>query len=142
MKYPRRRKKFWQLWIARTFAPWWILPADTAKGLVEVIAKWQTAYPGRFLVFTEPWWERSNEPGYAQFQADEIERAHQAGAKGLKVVKTLGLYLRENVTTGNLVKLDDRRFDPMWEACGALGHARGHSHFGPRRVFPAHRPLQ
>ena len=35
------------------------------------------------------------------------------------MVKTLGLYLRENVTTGNLVKLDDPRFDPMWEACGA-----------------------
>jgi predicted TIM-barrel fold metal-dependent hydrolase len=91
------------------------------QGLVEVIAKWQTAHPGRFLVFTEPWWERSNEPGYAQFQADEIARAHQAGARGLKVLKTLGLYLRENVTTGNLVKLDDRRFDPMWEACGAQG---------------------
>jgi predicted TIM-barrel fold metal-dependent hydrolase len=42
------------------------------------------------------------------------------GAKGLKVLKTLGLYLRENVTTGALVKVDDHRFDPMWESCGAL----------------------
>jgi len=97
------------------------LTGGHGQGLVEVIAKWQTAYPGRFLVFTEPWWDRSNEPGYAQFQGDEIERAHSAGAKGLKVLKTLGLYLRGNVTTGNLVKLDDRRFDPMWEACGAHG---------------------
>jgi hypothetical protein len=32
----------------------------------------------------------------------------------------LGLYLRERVTSGPLVKIDDRRFDPMWEACGAL----------------------
>jgi predicted TIM-barrel fold metal-dependent hydrolase len=96
------------------------LTGGHGQGLVEVIKKWQDAYPGRFLVFTEPWWERSNESNYAQFQADEIERAHRAGAKGLKVLKTLGLYLRENITTGNLVKLDDRRFDPMWEACGAL----------------------
>ncbi len=38
----------------------------------------------------------------------------------MKVLKTLGLYLRENVTTGPLVKVDDKRFDEMWEAAGAL----------------------
>jgi predicted TIM-barrel fold metal-dependent hydrolase len=96
------------------------LTGGVGKGLEEVIAKFQTAYPGRFLVFAEPWWERFTEPGYAQFQADEIERAHRAGAHGLKVVKTLGLYLREGVTSGPLVKVDDPRFDQMWEACGAL----------------------
>jgi len=96
------------------------LTGGVGKGLEEVIRNLQTAYPGRFLVFTEPWWEHLNEPDYGRFQADEIERAHKAGAKGLKVPKTLGLYLRENVTTGPLVKVDDRRFDPMWEACAAL----------------------
>ncbi len=40
---------------------------------------------------------------------------------GLKVLKTLGLYLREHGKTGPLVTIDDARFDPMWEACGALG---------------------
>jgi predicted TIM-barrel fold metal-dependent hydrolase len=38
----------------------------------------------------------------------------------LKVLKTLGLYLRERVTEGPLVKVDDPRFDPMWEAAAAL----------------------
>jgi predicted TIM-barrel fold metal-dependent hydrolase len=89
-------------------------------GLVETIQKYQKPYPGRFLVFTEPWWGKSNEPGYPQFQADEIAKAHRAGAHGLKVLKTLGLYLREGITTGRLVKVDDRRFDPMWETCAAL----------------------
>jgi len=97
------------------------LTGGHGQGVAEVIQKWQSAYPWRFLVFTEPWWERANQPGYSQFQADEIERAHKAGAKGLKVLKVLGLYLRENVTTGTLVKVDDPRFDAMWEACGALG---------------------
>ncbi len=96
------------------------LTGGRGQGLVEAIQKFATSHPGRFLVFTEPWWECSNEPGYAQTQADEIERAHRAGAKGLKVTKVLGLYLRANVTTGNLVKVDDPRFNPMWEACGAL----------------------
>jgi predicted TIM-barrel fold metal-dependent hydrolase len=35
------------------------------------------------------------------------------------VLKTLGLFLREQ-GTGKLVAIDDRRFDPMWEAVGAL----------------------
>jgi len=120
MKYPMPPEEVLAVMNRKNIRTMVDLTGGHGQGLVEVVEKWQTAYPGRFLVFTEPWWERSTEPGYPQFQADEIERAHQAGAKGLKVVKTLGLYLRENVTTGNLVKLDDRRFDHMWEACGAF----------------------
>jgi len=78
-------------------------------------------YPGRFLVLTEPNWERIAEPDYPQWQADEIARAKQAGAVGIKILKLLGLYLREKVTEGPLLKVDDARFDPMWEAAGALG---------------------
>jgi predicted TIM-barrel fold metal-dependent hydrolase len=96
------------------------LTGGAGEGLAEVIRTFPAAHPGRFLVFTEPWWGRANQPGYAKFQADEIERAHRAGAKGLKIQKVLGLYLREDVTTGPLVKVDDPRFDPMWEACAGL----------------------
>lgn len=96
------------------------LTGGVGKGLVEAIGKFQTPHPDRFVTFTEPWWERTNQPGYSQFQADEIARAHKVGARGLKVLKTLGLYLRENISTGPLVKVDDKRFDAMWEACGAL----------------------
>jgi len=88
--------------------------------LREAIAALQTAHPGRFVVFTEPAWTRVTEPGFAKAQGDLIGDAHKAGAKGLKVLKTLGLYLRESVRTGNLVRIDDRRFDPMWEAAGAM----------------------
>jgi predicted TIM-barrel fold metal-dependent hydrolase len=89
-------------------------------GLAEVITKYDKSYPGRFYSFTEPCYERLLEPTYPRIQADEIERAYHAGAKGLKILKTLGLYLRENITTGKLVKIDDPRFDPMWDACGQL----------------------
>jgi hypothetical protein len=78
------------------------------------------AYPGRFATFTEPWYSRSNQPDYPKFQADALARARKDGAMGLKVLKTLGLYLRENLTTGSLVKIDDKRFDTMWEQCAAL----------------------
>jgi predicted TIM-barrel fold metal-dependent hydrolase len=89
-------------------------------GLAEAVTKYDKAYPGRFYTFTEPSYSRFKEPNYPQLQADAIERAHRDGARGLKILKTLGLYLREDITSGTLVKIDDRRFDPMWDACGQL----------------------
>jgi len=96
------------------------LTGNRGTGLEEAIQRFQQPHPDRFVVFTEPAWDHSNRPDYPRWQADEIGRAHQAGAKGLKVVKTLGLYLREQVTSGPLVKIDDPRFDLMWEACAAF----------------------
>ena len=89
--------------------------------LARAVADLAGRYPGRFLVETEPNWEKIAEPGYAQWQADELARARKAGAVGVKVLKLLGLYLREKVTEGPLIRIDDPRFDPMWEAAGALG---------------------
>ena len=97
------------------------LTGGFGQGLVDTVQEFHVPHPDRFIIFTEPWYPRTNQPGYPQFQADAIEKAHKAGARGLKVLKTLGLYLRENITSGPLVKIDDRRFDPMWEACGSLG---------------------
>jgi predicted TIM-barrel fold metal-dependent hydrolase len=89
-------------------------------GLEQAVGAFDRAYPGRFLTFTEPWWARAHEPGYAAFQADELGRAKAAGARGLKVLKTLGLYLRADGKAGPLVSIDDPRFDPMWDACASL----------------------
>jgi len=89
-------------------------------GLVEAIAKYDKAYPGRFYTFAEPSYSKFKEPNYPKLQADAIEAGYRAGAKGLKILKTLGLYLRENISSGALVKIDDPRFDPMWDACGQL----------------------
>jgi len=96
------------------------LTGGYANGLNDAIRLLQQAHPGRFIVFTEPWWSKIEDPNYPKFQADQIEAAHKAGAKGIKVLKILGLYLREHVKTGKLVAIDDRRFDPMWEAAGAM----------------------
>jgi predicted TIM-barrel fold metal-dependent hydrolase len=90
------------------------------QGVADVVERYDRAFPGRFITFTEPCYERLKEPNYPQLQADAIERAHRQGARGLKILKTLGLYLRENITSGKLVKIDDPRFDPMWDCCGQL----------------------
>jgi predicted TIM-barrel fold metal-dependent hydrolase len=90
------------------------------KGLADTVAKYDRAYAGRFLTFTEPSYSRFMEPDYARVQSQAIEQSHRDGARGLKILKTLGLYLREKITTGKLVKIDDPRFDPMWDVCGQL----------------------
>jgi predicted TIM-barrel fold metal-dependent hydrolase len=97
------------------------LTGGVGAGLAESVRVLQLPHPDRIVVFTEPSYDRITQTGYAQWQADELARAKTAGARGVKVLKVLGLFLREQVTTGPLVKIDDARFDPMWEACGALG---------------------
>jgi len=97
------------------------LTGSSGDGLKQAIQTFHTPHPDRFLIFTEPSWDRVAEPGYPQWQADELGRAKAAGGRGIKILKTLGLYVREQVTSGPLLAIDDKRFDPMWDACGALG---------------------
>jgi predicted TIM-barrel fold metal-dependent hydrolase len=96
------------------------LTGGYGENLQQAIDKLQAAHPGRFIVFTEPAWSKAADADYSKAQADLIADAHKRGAKGLKVLKTLGLYLREGVTKGRLVRIDDRRFDAMWEAVAAF----------------------
>jgi predicted TIM-barrel fold metal-dependent hydrolase len=93
----------------------------SAVAVEKSIQRYESAAPGRFVTFAEPAWHRVSESGYAQMQADEIEKAKRAGARGVKVLKALGLGVRENDGKGALLKVDDKRFDPMWDACGRLG---------------------
>jgi len=95
------------------------LTGGTGDGLRRVLAGFDEAHPGRFLTATVPSYELLEEPRYPQLQADSIQEAAAAGARGLKILKTLGLYLRD--AGGKLVAVDDPRFDPMWETCGGLG---------------------
>jgi predicted TIM-barrel fold metal-dependent hydrolase len=97
------------------------LTGGVGDGLASVLGALDRANPGRFLTFTEPSWNAFPRSDFPKFQAEQIERAHAIGAKGLKLTKNLGLYLRERVTEGPLVAVDDPRFDPMWETAGGLG---------------------
>jgi predicted TIM-barrel fold metal-dependent hydrolase len=90
------------------------------KGLAESVARFDRQSPGRFVTLTQPRWDWLRHPAFGREQADDLARARQAGARGLKVLKTLGLVLREDGATGPLVTVDDRRLDSMWDACGTL----------------------
>jgi len=59
--------------------------------LEETLRHWQQAHTDRFIVFTEPWYSKITIQNYSKFQAEQLEVAKKAGARGLKVLKTLGL---------------------------------------------------
>ncbi len=88
------------------------LTGGYGPGNKEAIDKLAKPHPGRFIVFTEPAYNLYGTPNFAKKQADFIQQAHANGAQGLKVLKTLGLFLKENVTTGPYVKVDDPALIP------------------------------
>lgn len=96
------------------------LTGGYGPGLVETVSRYDQGYNDRFYTFAEPTYSQLLEPDYPRLQAQAIEDAHKHGARGLKILKTLGLYLRDDITKGKLVKVDDPRFDPMWDTCGQL----------------------
>ena len=96
------------------------LTGGIGKGLEAAIERFDRAAPGRFLTMTEPSFEHIAEPDYPQRQADALAHAKRAGARGLKLLKTLGLYLREQIDEGARLTIDDRRFDSMWATCADL----------------------
>jgi predicted TIM-barrel fold metal-dependent hydrolase len=94
------------------------LTGGYGSGLADTVRKYDRAFPDRFYSFAEPSYSELLSPDYPKLQAQAIEQAHKDGARGLKILKTLGLYLRDHITSGKLIKVDDPRFDPMWDACG------------------------
>lgn len=62
-----------------------------------------------FITFSA---EGINEPGWSERFAAEMERAFKAGARGMKVAKTLGQGAKN--PDGTFIQADDPRLDPIW----------------------------
>ncbi len=73
----------------------------------------------RFEFFCNIDWEGIDDPEFARRVADDLGRAAAAGAKGVKIFKSLGLRVRTQ--DGKLVPVDDPRLDPIFERAGELG---------------------
>jgi predicted TIM-barrel fold metal-dependent hydrolase len=58
-------------------------------------------------------------PDFGRRMAEELRRLKEKGASGLKFFKEFGLGFRN--ADGSLIKIDDPRWDPIWQACGELG---------------------
>ena len=75
--------------------------------------------PGRLVHFTNVDFSRVGEAGWAEAAVAELEADVRAGARGLKVYKSLGMDTVD--ASGQRIAVDDPRLAPVWEACARLG---------------------
>jgi predicted TIM-barrel fold metal-dependent hydrolase len=76
-------------------------------------------FPYRFLEYMNLDYANWDAPDFARQAVSQVEEGARQGAAGLKEFKRLGLFQRDK--KGQLLKIDDPKLDPMWEALGRLG---------------------
>jgi predicted TIM-barrel fold metal-dependent hydrolase len=75
--------------------------------------------PARFLEYMNLDYADWDSPDFAANAVAQVEEGARLGAAGFKEFKRLGLSLRDKNNV--LLKVDDARLDPMWQALGRLG---------------------
>ena len=96
-----------------------ILTGMWGDKLQAVIDEMVKPYPGHFIVFTQIDWSKIDDPNFSSEMVKQLDDAVSRGARGLKVLKDLGLGVRDK--SGKLIAIDDPRIDPVWEEAGRLG---------------------
>jgi predicted TIM-barrel fold metal-dependent hydrolase len=86
---------------------------------LEIMDRFHVAAPERFSAIGWMDWSGLERADFVQVTIDRLERMIEHGACGIKFWKDLGLTLRD--TDGKLLRIDDDRFAPIFEACGKLG---------------------
>jgi predicted TIM-barrel fold metal-dependent hydrolase len=81
--------------------------------------RYDRAHPGRFATFAQFDWSVLATAGFGSRLTEQVGRAVDAGAKGLKVWKDLGLHLRDD--RGALLAPDDERLGAVWGAAADAG---------------------
>ena len=96
-----------------------ILTGGWGGDLQKIVDTMVKPYPGRFLVMTQIDWSKIDDPNFSQLMVKQLDDSVARGARGLKILKELGLGVRD--ASGKLIPVDDPRLDPVWEECGRLG---------------------
>lgn len=91
------------------------LDGGWGKRLEETVAALDKAHPGRFMTFALVDLRLIEHEGWTERETKRLRESFEAGAKGLKFHKSLGLYYRYG--KGKLVTVDDPKLDPIWELC-------------------------
>ena len=109
-----------------------ILTGMWGDKLQHVIDEMVKPYPGRFMVFSQIDWSKIDDPNFGTEMVKQLDDSVARGARGLKVLKDLGLGVREK--SGKLLAIDDPRLDPIWEEAGKL-HIPVFIHSGDPEAF-------
>jgi uncharacterized protein len=96
-----------------------ILTGMWGEKLQSVLDKMVKPYPDRFIVFAQFDWSKIDDANFSEEMVQQLDDAVRRGARGLKVLKDLGLGVKDK--SGKFIAVDDARLDPVWEECGKLG---------------------
>jgi predicted TIM-barrel fold metal-dependent hydrolase len=96
-----------------------ILTGGWGGDLQKIVDTMVKPYPGRFMVMTQIDWSKIDDPNFSQLMVKQLDDSVARGARGLKILKELGLGVRDK--SGKLIPVDDPRLDPVWDECGRLG---------------------
>ena len=95
------------------------LDGGHGDALASEIARLQAPHPDRFAVFASIDYGTLSQPvDFGGLEAERLAASVGAGARGLKVWKSLGLTIRD--ADGMLIGVDDERLDPIWKAAAEL----------------------
>ena len=95
------------------------LSGGSGEELQQRIAASDLHAPGRFVHYANIDFETVDDPDFGAKAAAQLEEDVQQGAKGLKIYKSLGMYIFYEDSTR--VRTDDPKLDPIWQKAGELG---------------------
>jgi predicted TIM-barrel fold metal-dependent hydrolase len=85
---------------------------------LDIMDRFRNASPDRFASIAWMDWSGVERRDFSQLTVDRLHAAIEHGAVGIKFWKDFGLTLRD--TDGQLLRIDDTRFDPIFEECAKL----------------------
>ncbi len=91
------------------------LDGGWGERLKETLAALDQAHPGRFLTYAQLDFSGIDDPSWSDRESARLAESFEAGAKGLKFHKSLGLGVRYR--DGRFLPVDDPKLDPIWEVC-------------------------
>ncbi len=80
--------------------------------------RYDRSYPGKFCTFCRPNWDECRTAGWPDRLAENVRESASRGAAGIKVLKTLGLEVRDE--KGELIICNDQRLAPVWTVAAEL----------------------
>jgi predicted TIM-barrel fold metal-dependent hydrolase len=87
--------------------------------LDRMLDKFSRYDPHRLIIFCNLDFSKIDDSDFSEQMVGFLSTAYAKGAKGLKIFKNLGLTVKDK--TGQVVPIDDVRFDPIWAKAGELG---------------------
>lgn len=87
--------------------------------LAGAVSNMEARYPNRIVTFANVDFSGMSEEGWTERAVAQLRTDIEAGARGLKVYKNLGLDVKNS--DGTRVAVNDPRIDPVWALAGEMG---------------------